>query len=142
MVSFWYHVNANIGLNKRVDFRSFNMNRYTTYVLYFTYSAAMDRRWIVVLPEKEKESQRGGEMGEERTYIYIYIYFSGKRASQMPRIASPLPCWCPLRFITSLFIDITGWVRTVGPSKITLHSHHPFRHSSTSFDTWPCISYP
>lgn len=25
----------------------------------------------------------------------------------MPRIASPLPCWCPLRFITSLFIDVT-----------------------------------
>ncbi|KAL0130082.1 hypothetical protein PUN28_001999 [Cardiocondyla obscurior] len=28
-------------------------------------------------------------------------------SSQMPRIASPLPCWCPLRFITSLFIDST-----------------------------------
>ena len=83
-------MNANIGLNKRVDFRSFNMNRYTTYVLYFTYSAAMDRRWIVVLPEKEKESQRGGEMGEERTSIYIYIYiFQGRgpaKRLELPRL--------------------------------------------------------
>ncbi|KAL2716174.1 hypothetical protein V1478_013850 [Vespula squamosa] len=30
-----------------------------------------------------------------------------RRTGPMPRIASPLPCWCPLRFITSLFIDVT-----------------------------------
>lgn len=45
--------------------------------------------------------------GQRERETGIHIYFSGKRASQMPRIASPLPCWCPLRFITSLFIDIT-----------------------------------
>lgn len=36
----------------------------------------------------------------------MYTFFR-QEASQMPRIASPLPCWCPLRFITFLFIDST-----------------------------------
>lgn len=38
--------------------------------------------------------------------IYVYIFYR-QEASQMPRIASPLPCWCPVRFITFLFIDST-----------------------------------
>lgn len=41
-----------------------------------------------------------------RSAVYTYTFFR-QRASQMPRIASPLPCWCPLRFITFLFIDST-----------------------------------
>ncbi|KAL2739944.1 hypothetical protein V1477_011333 [Vespula maculifrons] len=34
-------------------------------------------------------------------------WWADRRTGPMPRIASPLPCWCPLRFITSLFIDVT-----------------------------------
>lgn len=63
----------------------------------------------------------------------IHIYFSGKRTSQMPRTASPLPCWCPLRFITSLFIDITD-----GTFCLALENHPPTPLLRHLFATLQC----